>query len=244
MWCCCYSLYCITYRFCIIRTTGKIQVWCRYDIQVVFFTFSFFVPAVFFFEVLNAKYCFTSFLFTFFFLVLDNLPRSPRPLICLSVRLSVPHSLTRLQISVTRLESLLQLSVQMSSASHDPFKEDLGLEFSVRNLLKHLGETSWGLFSGLDQPRWDGWVSHPEQIIYRSLCRYFRADQIDAWSVWSEARAVRVRGMPCIEPTWSTPAGARYFWVACVLHMYLRDQVLHNVSLRPFRTYLVMLSKM
>ncbi|CAM9988881.1 unnamed protein product, partial [Laminaria digitata] len=44
------------------------------------------------------------------------------------------------EISVTRLESLLQLSVQMSSASHDPFKEDLGLEFSVRNLLKHLGE--------------------------------------------------------------------------------------------------------
>eukprot|EP00903_Cladosiphon_okamuranus_P016182 g14933.t1 len=42
------------------------------------------------------------------------------------------------QISVPRLESLLHLSVQMSSASQDPFKDSLGLEFASRNLLKQL----------------------------------------------------------------------------------------------------------
>lgn len=43
-----------------------------------------------------------------------------------------------------RLESLLHLSVQMSSASQDPFKDSLGLEFAGRNLLKQLGTSRAG----------------------------------------------------------------------------------------------------
>jgi gamma-tubulin complex component 2 len=42
------------------------------------------------------------------------------------------------QISANRLESLLHLSVQTSSANSDPFKDDLSLEFSSYNLINHL----------------------------------------------------------------------------------------------------------
>ncbi|CAM9602626.1 unnamed protein product [Chrysoparadoxa australica] len=42
------------------------------------------------------------------------------------------------QIAAPRMESLLSLSAQMSSCSGDPFRDDLGCEFSSYNLINHL----------------------------------------------------------------------------------------------------------